>query len=133
MTGMTQRENEKKIKEYQTTIEDAACVYVEVKNMTTDTTVSIGTLLDEGYLRKNLTNPSTKKNIEEENMRFFELGEEEEIIKIGLKSQEITMKREDFSDIQILNTSPLILITSICPNIKNDFSNLNEQRARKNK
>ena len=44
----------------------AACVYVEVKNMTTDTTVSIGTLLDEGYLRKNLTNPSTKKNIEEE-------------------------------------------------------------------
>lgn len=74
-----------------------------------------------------------QKNIEEENMRFFELGEEEEIIKIGLKSQEITMKREDFSDIQILNTSPLILITSICPNIKNDFSNLNEQRARKNK
>ena len=66
MTGMTQRENEKKIKEYQTTIEDAACVYVEVKNMTIDTTVSIGTLLDEGYLRKNLTNPSTKKNIEEE-------------------------------------------------------------------
>ena len=66
MTGMTQRDNEKKIKEYQTTIENAACVYAEVKNMTSNTTVTIGTLLDEGYLRKNLTNPSTKNNIEEE-------------------------------------------------------------------
>lgn len=66
MSGMTKRENEKKIKEYQTTIEEAACVYAEVKNITSNSTVSIGTLIDSGYLRKNLTNPSTKKNIEEE-------------------------------------------------------------------
>ncbi len=93
-------------------------------------------LLNKNSISEIFTNTiynTTQKNIEEENMRFFELGEEEEIIKIGLKSQEITMKQEDFSDIQILNTSPLILITSICPNIKNGFSNLNEQRARKNK
>ena len=88
-------------------------------------------LLNKNSISEIFTNTiynTTQKNIEEENMRFFE-----EIIKIGLKSQEITMKQEDFSDIQILNTSPLILITSICPNIKNGFSNLNEQRARKNK
>lgn len=74
-----------------------------------------------------------QKSIEEENMRFFELGEEEEIIKKGLNTKEAIIRKEDFSDLQFLNTAPSILISSICPDVKNEFLNLNEQRARRNK
>lgn len=66
MSGMTKRENEKKLKEYQTTIEEAACVYAEVKNITSNKTITIGSLIDTGYLRKNLVNPTTKKTVDDE-------------------------------------------------------------------
>ena len=66
-------------------------------------------------------------------MRFFELGEEDEIIKKGLNTKEAIIRKEDFSDLQFLNTAPSILISSICPDVKNEFLNLNEQRARRNK
>ena len=65
INSMLSRREDDKIDEYEKTIEDAACVYVELNNIATST-VEISTLLNEGLLRKDLVNPITKDYITEE-------------------------------------------------------------------
>ena len=66
INSMLARREEDKIKEYEDVIADAACVYAELNNITTSTAVPISLLLNEGLLRKDLTNPITKDYITEE-------------------------------------------------------------------
>ena len=63
MSGMLNRQNNNKLTDYRETIENAACVYAENNNVKSDSTVTIKELIENGLLKKNLTNPATKKNI----------------------------------------------------------------------
>ena len=56
-----QRENEQK--DYEKTIEDAACMYAEKNNINGEYGVKVKTLIEEGLLNKNLINPETKEAI----------------------------------------------------------------------
>ncbi len=56
-----QRENEQK--DYEKTIEDAACMYAEKNNINGEYGVKIKTLIEEGLLNKNLINPKTKESV----------------------------------------------------------------------
>ena len=56
-----QRENEQK--DYEKTIEDAACMYAEKNNINGEYGVKIKTLIEEGLLNKNLINPNTKESV----------------------------------------------------------------------
>lgn len=64
INSMLARREEDKIMEYEKNVADAACVYAELKNITSSIKVSL--LLSEGLLRKDLTNPITKEYITEE-------------------------------------------------------------------
>lgn len=66
MGDISQRNKEKEIDNYKTKIEDAACLYAELNNITNKKTIPISTLLDEGYLRKDMINPESKKPITDE-------------------------------------------------------------------
>lgn len=68
MGDISQRNKEKEIDNYKTKIEDAACLYAELKNITSTTTITVSELLDNGYLRKDIINPESKNSIiDEEN------------------------------------------------------------------
>ena len=56
-----QRENEQK--DYEKTIEDAACMYAEKNNINGEYGVKVKTLIEEGLLNKNLINPNTKESV----------------------------------------------------------------------
>ena len=56
-----QRENEQK--DYEKTIEDAACMYAEKNNINGEYGVKVKTLIEEGLLNKNLINPKTKESV----------------------------------------------------------------------
>lgn len=62
-SGILARQDEKELDAYIETIEDAACIYAEQNDITTDSSVSIQTLIDEGLLKKTLTNPDTNEYI----------------------------------------------------------------------
>ncbi len=64
MYGMQERQTKKEIKNYKETLEKAACVYAEAKNITSDTEVTIETLIKEGLISKSLKNPETNKSVE---------------------------------------------------------------------
>lgn len=66
MGDISQRNKEKEIDNYKSKIEDAACLYAELKNITATTTIYVSNLLDEGYLRKDMVNPESKKPITDE-------------------------------------------------------------------
>ena len=57
VSGMLGRQDEKDAEDMKATIESAACVYVEVNNITGNTSVSLDELVKEGLLDKDLTNP----------------------------------------------------------------------------
>ncbi len=69
MQGMQERQTEKEIKEYKETLEKAACVYAEINNITSDTKVTVDTLIKKGLIKKNLNNPETNKTAEDESSK----------------------------------------------------------------
>lgn len=71
-----------------------------------------------------------QKEIVEEDMKFFLLGEEEDIIKKNIDDVDMQIKLSDFDTMDLLDCSPLISVGKIYPNIKNEFLDLNEQRAK---
>jgi len=69
VTGMLQRQTEEKFNDYEETVADAGCVWAEVNNKKYSdnvNSVSISTLISGGYLKKDLTNPSTKETVDKE-------------------------------------------------------------------
>ena len=69
MQGMQERQTKKEIKEYKETLEKAACVYVEINNITSYTEVTVDTLIKTGLIKKNLKNPETNKTAEDESSK----------------------------------------------------------------
>lgn len=65
MNGISERNEEKEYNNYIEKIENAACLYAEVNNITSDTTVTIKRLLSESFLRNDLVNPKENKKITE--------------------------------------------------------------------
>lgn len=65
MSGMLSRQEENKISKYEKTIENAACAYAEIYNIKDNADVTIDTLIKEGLLSKDLTNPKTNKSVTE--------------------------------------------------------------------
>ena len=65
MSGMLSRQDEKRVEEYNNTIEEAACVYAEINNIMFSTTVEINTLIQEGLLSSDLNNPVENKPVAE--------------------------------------------------------------------
>lgn len=65
MSGMLSRQEEKDYEDYKKILENAACTYAEIHKITTSSSVEIGKLLDEGLLRKDLTNPKNDKKVTE--------------------------------------------------------------------
>lgn len=66
MQGSQDRQTEKEIKNYEETIEKAACVYAEKYDIEQNSEVTIETLISEGLLKKNLKNPKTEIELEDE-------------------------------------------------------------------
>lgn len=73
MSGMQERQTEKEIKNYRETIENAGCVYAEMKNVTTDSEVTVGTLINEGLIKKDLKKPNTKDSVEIDNNKIVKI------------------------------------------------------------
>lgn len=65
MSGLLSRQDERQLEEYISDIENAACVYAELNNIVTNSTVSIGTLISEGLLSTDLTNPQDNLSVSE--------------------------------------------------------------------
>lgn len=57
VSGMLVRQDEKAAEDMKTNIENAACVYVEINDISGNTNVSLDELVSEGLLDKDLTNP----------------------------------------------------------------------------
>lgn len=64
LSGMQERQKQKRINEYEETLEKAACVYAETNNITSNSKVTVETLLNAGLVKKDLVDPSTNDNIE---------------------------------------------------------------------
>lgn len=64
VSGMLSRQKEKDAEELKKTIEEAACVYSEIEDSTA-TSVSLKTLIESGLLDKDLNNPITKEDLNE--------------------------------------------------------------------
>lgn len=73
MTGMFSRQEEKDAEAYVVTIENAACMYVEISG-TTDIEVTIAELLDNGFLNAELQNPITNKSISDYRDNIVEIN-----------------------------------------------------------
>ena len=71
-----------------------------------------------------------QETIKKENMKFFELGEEEHILKSKINDTNIQIRRTDFDTLDLINISPLKSIGKIYPDINKDFLDLNAQRAK---
>lgn len=63
MTGMLGRQEEKEAEEYTSAIEEAACIYAELNDKTTTTTVTIKELIEAGLLSQELVNPVSNSPI----------------------------------------------------------------------
>ena len=63
VTGMLSRQEEGQAEEFAKTISDAACVYAELNNITTNETITVQTLIDAGLLSRELTNPLNDESI----------------------------------------------------------------------
>lgn len=66
MSAVSNRNNLKEIENYKKQIEDAACLYAEVNNITENKTITIKRLLSDGFLRNDMINPETKESITKE-------------------------------------------------------------------
>lgn len=73
MAGMQERQTEKEIKNYNETLEKAGCVYAEMKNIKSNTEVTVGTLINEGLISKNLKKPNTKDSVEVDKSKIVEI------------------------------------------------------------
>ena len=71
-----------------------------------------------------------QETIKKENMKFFELGEEEHILKSKINDTNIQIRRTDFDTLDLINSSPLKSIGKIYPDINKCFLDLNAQRAK---
>ena len=58
MTGLFGKEEDKKYNAYKTEIDNAACLYVEINNITTAETISKETIVRAGLIKKDLKNKS---------------------------------------------------------------------------
>ena len=67
MSGMLGRQEERQAEEYVNTIAEAACVYAEVNDITTSTSVKISDLISAGLLSSELTNPISDRPITDYN------------------------------------------------------------------
>lgn len=67
INGMLNRQEEEQAEEYAKKIADAACVYAEINDITTNYNVTIAELIAEGLLSNNLTNPVSDRIITEYN------------------------------------------------------------------
>ena len=65
LSGMLGRQDDRKVEEYETDIEEAACIYAEINDITSSTTVDINTLISEGLLNRDLNNPIDNKPVTE--------------------------------------------------------------------
>ena len=63
MSGMLSRQEDNKLEEYITDIEEAACTYAELHDNSSNDTVKIDTLIQEGYLSTELTHPINEDSI----------------------------------------------------------------------
>ena len=63
ITGMLDRQEEKDTEDYVNQIQDAACVYAEINDISSNDTVSIGELIAAGLLDSSLKNPSNDNPI----------------------------------------------------------------------
>lgn len=66
MQGTQERQKNKEIENYKETIANAACVYAEIHDISTDSTVTLETLIKDGLLKKDLVNPKSNNTVEEE-------------------------------------------------------------------
>ena len=66
MTGLFGKEEDKKYNAYKTEIENAACLYVEINNITTAETINKETIVRAGLIKKDLKNPKNNKTILED-------------------------------------------------------------------
>ena len=57
VSGMLARQKKKDAEDMKATIESAACVYVEINDISGNTSISLDELINEGLLDKDLTNP----------------------------------------------------------------------------
>ena len=73
MSEMAERQKEKEIKEYKETIENAACVYAEMKGINNGMEVKVSVLINEGLVNKNLKNPETELNVSSDGDRIVEI------------------------------------------------------------
>ena len=62
-SNMMDKQRDNETKDYEKTIEDAACMYAEKNNINGEYGVKVKTLIEEGLLNKNLINPETKEAI----------------------------------------------------------------------
>lgn len=85
MAGMQERQLNKEINNYNETLEEAGCVYAEMKNITSDTEVTVETLINEGLISKNLKIPNTKKTIESDKNKIVVIKWENNEKKCSLK------------------------------------------------
>ena len=63
INGMLSRQEEDQAEQYAKDIADAACVYAEVNDITTNSTVTINELISAGLLSKDLINPISDRPI----------------------------------------------------------------------
>ena len=75
----------------------------------------------------------TQEKIAEENMKIFELGEDERILKSKINDTNIQISTNDFKNTKLLDYSPLDSIGMIYPDINKKFLDLTKQRARTSK
>lgn len=73
MSGMNERQKEKKIKEYNETLEKAACVYAETNNILTNSEVTVKKLIDSGLVNKNLKNPETNDTVSSDENKIISI------------------------------------------------------------
>lgn len=74
VSGLLNRNSEKEWKDYKDKIAKAACTYAEIKENKTNAEVTIETLINEGYLKKNIKNPKTGKAITEYTDHIIEIN-----------------------------------------------------------
>ena len=67
INGMLSRQEEDQAEQYAKDIADAACVYAEVNDITTNSTVTIHELISAGLLSKDLINPISDRPITDYN------------------------------------------------------------------
>ncbi|MEG1506609.1 MAG: prepilin-type N-terminal cleavage/methylation domain-containing protein [Bacilli bacterium] len=71
VTGMLNRQKEKKYEDFKSQISDAACVYVEHEHITKEICdafkvsckINMAELINKGLIKKDLKNPSTKEDV----------------------------------------------------------------------